>query len=189
VRTEGGPSPELGRRLDYESGVRHGDRLELRVWLRLLTCANLIERRVRQRLRESFEMTLPRFDLLAQLERAPDGLTMGELSRRLMVTSGNVTGLIERMASEGLVERTVAASDRRVQLVRLTPAGRSTFDAMTPVHESWIAAMMAGLGRKEMATLYALLAKLKRSLEETEGPERRAAPRECSRARPARRAL
>ena len=186
---EGGRAPEAGRRLDYESGVRRDDRLELRVWLRLLTCANLIERRVRRRLRESFEVTLPRFDLLAQLERAPDGLTMGELSRRLMVTSGNVTGLIERMASEGLVERTVAASDRRVQLVRLTPAGRSTFHAMTPVHESWIAAMMAGLGRKEMATLYALLARLKRSLEAAEGPERRAAPRDCSRARPARRAL
>ena len=158
------------RRLDYESGVRRDDRLELRVWLRLLTCANLIEGGVRRRLRKRFATTLPRFDLLAQLERAPQGLTMGELSRRLMVTGANVTGLIERMAGEGLVERTAAASDRRVQRVRLTAAGRRRFEAMTPDHERWIGAMMAGLERKELAALYALLARLKGSLEAAERP-------------------
>ena len=149
--------------------MRRDDRLELRVWLRLLTCANLIEGRVRRRLRNSFAMTLPRFDLLAQLERAPDGLAMGELSRRLMVTNGNVTGLIESMAREGLVERSATARDRRVQRVRLTAAGQRFFDRVTPVHEGWIAAMMAELGRKEMATLYALLARLKHALEAAEG--------------------
>ncbi len=164
------------RRPDCESAVRRDDRLELRVWLRLLTCANLIENRVRQRLRKTFEMTLPRFDLLAQLERAPDGLTMGELSRRLMVTNGNVTGLIDRMAGEELVERTAAPGDRRVQLVRLTAAGRRAFDAMTLEHGSWIVAMMGDLGRKEMAQLYSLLAKLKGSVEDA--GRRDAAPAE-----------
>ena len=155
-------------RLDYESAVRHDDRLELRVWLRLLTCASMIERRVRHRLREAFDITLPRFDLMAQLDRAPDGLTMGALSRRLMVTNGNVTGLIERMAGEGLVERAPAPEDRRVQVVRLTRTGKAAFDAMTPAHEDWIAGMMGELNRKEMADLYGILARLKHSVEHSE---------------------
>jgi DNA-binding MarR family transcriptional regulator len=155
-------------RLDFETALRSEDRLELRVWLRLLTCANLIERRVRRRLRETFAITLPRFDLLAQLDRAPEGLTMGALSRRLMVSNGNVTGLIERMRAEGLVERAAAPGDRRVQRVRLTAAGKAVFDAMTPAHESWIAGMMGELGRPEMAELHALLARLKHSVEHAE---------------------
>jgi DNA-binding MarR family transcriptional regulator len=148
--------------------MRHDDRLELRVWLRLLTCANLIERRVRERLRADFDMTLPRFDVLAQLDRAPEGLTMGALSRRLMVTNGNVTGLIERMVGEGLVERAPAPDDRRVQIVRLTKGGKATFDHMTPAHESWIATMTAALSHKEMAELYRLLAQLKHSVEDSD---------------------
>lgn len=156
-------------RIDFETGLRTEDRLELRVWLRLLTCANMIERRVRRRLRETFDLTLPRFDLLAQLDRAPKGLTMGALSRRLMVTNGNVTGLIDRMRAEGLVERAPAPGDRRVQVVRLTSVGKAAFDAMTPAHESWITAMMAELGRKEMAELLALLARLKRSVAHADG--------------------
>ena len=90
---------------DFETGLSDDDRLELRVWLRLLACTNRIDQGVRRGLREAFEITLPRFDLLAQLDRASDGLTMGELSRRLMVTNGNVTGLIDRLVGEGLVER------------------------------------------------------------------------------------
>ncbi|HLI12186.1 MAG TPA: MarR family transcriptional regulator [Alphaproteobacteria bacterium] len=159
-------SPE--RRPDFETAVRSEDRLELRIWLRLLTCANLIERRVRQQLRDRFSLTLPRFDLLAQLDRAPQGLTMGELSRRLMVSNGNVTGLIDRLLAEGLVERAPAPDDRRVQVVRLTAAGKAGFDAMAAVHEGWIAEMMVELSRGEMAGLYALLAKLKRSVEHAE---------------------
>jgi DNA-binding MarR family transcriptional regulator len=163
-------APPPGRsRLDYESAVRTEDRLELRVWLRLLTCANLIERQVRRRLRETFDMTLPRFDLLAQLDRAPEGLTMGALSRRLMVSNGNVTGLIDRMEGEGLVERAAPPGDRRVQVVRLTKAGKAAFDAMTPAHESWIAALMAELDRGEMAEFHALLARLKHSVEHADG--------------------
>jgi DNA-binding MarR family transcriptional regulator len=154
--------------LDYETAARHDDRLELRVWLRLLTCASMIERRVRRRLRGAFGITLPRFDLMAQLDRAPEGLAMGALSRRLMVTNGNVTGLIERMASEGVVERAPAPDDRRVQVVRLTRAGKAAFDAMTPEHGDWIEDMMGKLGREDMADLYAILARLKRSVEHAE---------------------
>lgn len=150
---------------DRESAVLRDDKLELRVWLRLLTCANLIEGRVRAGLRETFDITLPRFDLLAQLDRAPDGLTMSELSDRLMVSNGNITGLVDRLASEGLIMRAPSPSDRRRNRVKLTPAGKRAFDAMTPIHERWIDDLFAGLTRGEMGELLALLAKLKLSLQ------------------------
>ena len=148
---------------DKEAGVQHDDKLELRVWLRLLTCATMIEREVRGRLRRDFEITLPRFDVLAQLDRAADGLTMGELSGRLMVSNGNITGLIDRLVAEGLVTRAAKPGDRRSVHVRLTDKGKQAFDAMTPAHEAWIDEMLAGLSRREMADLYELLARLKSS--------------------------
>jgi DNA-binding MarR family transcriptional regulator len=148
---------------DRESALMGDDKLELKVWLRLLTCSNLIENEVRARLRESFATTLPRFDLLAQLDRAPAGLTMGELSSRLMVSNGNVTGLTDALVREGLVSRAPEPGDRRSLRIRLTAAGKRAFDTMTPTHEQWIDEMMAGLTRTEMAALLELLGKLKQS--------------------------
>jgi DNA-binding MarR family transcriptional regulator len=148
---------------DRESVVARGDKLELRVWLRLLTCANLIEQRVRAGLREEFDVTLPRFDVLAQLDRAPEGLSMGELSDRLMVSNGNVTGLVDRLVEEGLVIRVPSPQDRRQSRVTLAAAGKRSFDAMTPQHERWIDDLFGGLSRPEMALLLDLLAKLKQS--------------------------
>ena len=150
---------------DRETALTKDDRLDLRVWFRLLTCATLIERSVRQGLREEFGITLPKFDLLSQLDRAGEGLTMGELSRRLMVTNGNVTGLIDRLVTEGLVARQPAPHDRRAQLVRLTPAGKQAFDAMIPKHQDFIAERFDGLSRAELAELHRLLGKLKTSFE------------------------
>ena len=149
---------------DYESGVSSSDGMELRVWLRLLTCANLIEAEVRRRLSQHAGMTLPRFDLMAQLHRSREPLSMGALSRRLMVSNGNVTGLIDRLVKEGLVERRAADDDRRVQMVSLTPAGRRAFEDVAAAHRDWIAAMMGGLGRDELAALHGLLARLKASV-------------------------
>jgi DNA-binding MarR family transcriptional regulator len=148
---------------DRESALMSDDKLELKLWLRLLTCSNLIEGEVRARLRESFATTLPRFDLLAQLDRAADGLTMGELSSRLMVSNGNVTGLTDALVREGLVSRLPEPEDRRSLRIRLTAAGKRSFDEMTPTHEHWIDQMMAGLTRTEMAHLLELLGKLKQS--------------------------
>ena len=144
----------------------------LRVWLRLLSCTNRIEARIRSRLRDRFDTTLPRFDVLAQLDAAERegqvGLTMTALSRRLMVTNGNVTALIERLAREGLVHRQARSGDRRVQLVRLTPAGRRSLEAMTPEHREWLARMFAGLTRAERDRLHELVGKLKTSVESEE---------------------
>ncbi len=136
----------------------------LRLWLRLLTCTTLIEREIRARLRERFAITLPRFDLMAQLERNPQGLRMSELSRRLMVTGGNVTGLTDQLVAEGLVERKPVPTDRRAFIVRLTRAGRRAFDRMAAEHERWIVELLGGLSESERNRLHALLGRLKASV-------------------------
>jgi len=138
-------------------GTHDGDKLETRVWLRLLACTSVIENALRRRLRQDFATTLPRFDVLAQLDRVPAGLSMGELSRRLMVTNGNITGLIERLAGDGLVERLRLPSDRRTVVVRITSDGKRAFDAMTPAHALWLEEIFADLDRDDMQTLCRLL--------------------------------
>lgn len=134
---------------------------ELRLWLRLLTCTHLIETRVRCALREQFEMTLPRFDLMAQLERAPDGVKMNELSRRMMVTGGNVTGITDQLVQEDLVERVQVLGDRRAFRVRLTSRGREQFATMARAHEAWVVEAFSGLNAHEIDTLHRLLGKVK----------------------------
>ncbi len=149
---------------DAESRASEADHLSVRLWLRLLACTTLIERRVSAGLREGFDTTLPRFDFLSQLERSPAGLRMTEISQRMMVTGGNITRIADGLLAEGLITRSAAPGDRRASVVRLTPAGRSTFAAMARRHESWIVAMFGGLHESERGELYALLAKLKRHL-------------------------
>lgn len=135
----------------------------------MLACTNIIETRVRGALRDKFGTTLPRFDLLAQLDAAmadsPRGLTMSELSRRLMVTNGNLTGLVDRLVREGLVARRVSPPDRRAQMISLTIAGKRALDSMTPDHASWVHDMFTGLNDTERMQLYRLLGKLKRSAQ------------------------
>ena len=147
---------------DRETAARTGDHQALRLWLRLLTCSQLIEREVRARLRGRFDTTLPRFDLMSQLWRYPDGLKMNELSRHLMVTGGNVTGIVDPLEKEGLVERTAEPADRRAYRVRLTRAGRRAFGEMARAHEGWIVELLAGLSRRDQADIYKLLGQLKR---------------------------
>jgi DNA-binding MarR family transcriptional regulator len=147
--------------LDREFIARSGDHRALRIWLRLLTCTQLIERRVRSRLREQFATPLPRFDLMAQLERHPEGLKMNELSRLLMVTGGNVTGIVDQLEGEGLVERVDEPADRRAFRIHLTKAGERSFAEMARAHEEWVVEMLAGMGRREQDELLRLLAKVK----------------------------
>ena len=152
------------RTADFETAITRDDKMELRLWLRLLTCTNLIEAEVRRRLRDEFGITLARFDILAQLERAPGGLAMGQLSRRLMVSNGNVTGLINRLVSEGLVAREPAVHDKRTQIVRLTEAGKQAFSEMVPVHMDWVHGMVGHLDAQDITELLDLLARLKEGL-------------------------
>lgn len=145
--------------LEARAHSEHPD--ELRLWLRLLTCTQLVEKQVRNGLREQFGTTLPRFDLMSQLERAPDGLKMNELSRRMMVTGGNVTGITDQLVTEGLVERVDVEGDRRAWRVRLTARGRKQFNDMAQQHEDWIVGAFASLSAKEIAQLHKLLGKVK----------------------------
>lgn len=177
--------------VDHESRVDDGDHLALRLWLRLLSCTNRIEAPLRSRLRERFGGSLPRFDLMAQLDRHPAGLKMGELSQRLMVTGGNVTGLTDRLVAEGLVERHDDPGDRRAYTVRLTAEGRRQFRAMAREHQRWVAGLFEGLDAGAQAELYRLLGALKQALPAAAGPEprRRAkgtSPAAAARARTAR---
>jgi len=116
---------------------------------------------VRSRLREQFASTLPRFDLMAQLERQRDGLKMNELSRMLMVTGGNITAIVDQLEHEGLVERLDDAADRRAFRIRLTRTGERTFAEMARAHEEWVVELLAGLSRREQEDLLKLLAKVK----------------------------
>jgi len=144
------------------NGTAHSEHpQELRLWLRLLTCTQLIEKHIRTELRVQFDTTLPRFDLLSQLERSPDGLKMNELSRRMMVTSGNITGITDQLVTEGLVERITVDGDRRAFRVRLTTKGRVLFAQMAHQHEGWIVQAFATLKDTDIATLYKLLGSVK----------------------------
>ncbi|MRD48863.1 MarR family winged helix-turn-helix transcriptional regulator [Caenimonas koreensis] len=147
--------------MDMEARAHSEHPEALRLWLRLLTCTQIVEKQVRTQLRERFDTTLPRFDLMAQLERTTEGLKMNELSRRMMVTGGNVTGITDQLVAEGLVDRVDVEGDRRAYRVRLTPKGRKMFNEMALQHESWIVEAFAGLTDKDIAVLHKLLGKVK----------------------------
>lgn len=158
--------------LDAETKVierPHDHKDELRLWLRFFSCKMLIESEIRRRLRDNFDITLPRFDLLAQLDKAPAGMKLGELSQRLMVSNGNVTGLVDRLVQQGLLSRQAVPNDRRTQLVKLTADGRRSFRTMATSHERWIADFFADLAQGEQQTLMRLLGKAKTSARKAIG--------------------
>lgn len=163
---------------DLESRLADDDHAALKLWLRLLACTTRIEGVVRHRLRAEFGTTLPRFDLLAQLERHPEGLTMGELSARMMVTGGNVTGIVDQLEAEGLVRRVPHPGDRRAWSVRFTPAGRRQFRRMAATHEGWIAELLGGWSADEMQRMQALLGTLKSHLATVDAPGAKRRPKE-----------
>ena len=152
----------------YETGLTDNEQLDLRIWLRLLTCTHLIERQVRKNLRENFATTLPRFDVLAQIDRAPNGMSMRELSSRLMVTSGNITPLVDRLAHEKLIRRDSSAEDRRVQYLSLTAKGKRVLNKMIPAHSSWVNALMTNMDKGDALNLHKLLGDLKGSILKAE---------------------
>jgi DNA-binding MarR family transcriptional regulator len=151
--------------LGHESRIRDNDHAALKLWLRLLTCTTQIEDEVRRRLRSNFHVSRARFDYLAQLYRH-GGLKMRDLSRYLMVTGGNVTGLTDELEREGLVQREASDSDRRAYIVRLTPLGLRTFEGMAKQHEQWIVDLFDGLDAAAMQRLYTHLGELRVRLVE-----------------------
>ncbi len=156
-----------GTPLDLETRAKKGDHQALRLWLRLLSCTVRIENQIRLRLRREFNTTLPRFDLMAQLERSAGGLRMSELSRRLMVSGGNVTGITDQLEREGLVVRTQSPGDRRAFTVKLTATGLKRFREMAARHEQWIIELLGGLSREEKEVMISELWKLKMHINDS----------------------
>ena len=138
----------------------------LRLWLRLLRVTRGIEADIRERLRRDHGTTLPRFDVMAALWRTPEGLKMSGLSGRLSVSNGNVTGIVERLVSDGAVERIPVPGDRRAMLVRLTPAGRAEFRTMAAEHERWIDSLLGGIGAGEATAMAETLRRIADTLDE-----------------------
>jgi len=147
--------------IGLEARAQADDHLDTKIWLRLLACSTQIEQQIRQLLRTRFATTLPRFDYLAQLDRHPDGLRMNVLSRYLMVTGGNVTGLTDQLVKEGLVQRIDDPEDRRSWRVSLTDKGRAEFAVMAAEHEKWLTEMFKGLAPGSKEALYEHLGRLR----------------------------
>lgn len=154
---------------DLASRLTQDHHQSLKLWLRMLSCTVRIENEIRSRLRTTFGITLPRFDLMAQLERHPNGLRMGELSKRMMVTGGNITGITDQLEQEKLVARVPDPKDRRAYSVTLTPAGRRAFAEMAAVHEGWIAELLKGVSSEDKGTLIDLLSQMKQHLNDPDG--------------------
>jgi DNA-binding MarR family transcriptional regulator len=149
---------------DRLGGAPHSKQ-SLRLWLKLLSCSMIVEKRLRARLEREFNTTLPRFDVLAALDRHALGLKMSALSESLMVSNGNVTGVVTRLIEDGLVTRTVDQEDRRSATVRLTRKGRDIFLKMAAAHEQWMDEMFADLSDNQTDDLMRSLMQLRRSIE------------------------
>jgi DNA-binding MarR family transcriptional regulator len=134
-----------------------GSKERLRLWIRLLRVVRVVEGELRERLKREFGSTLPRFDVLSALYREREGMQMSDLSRFLLVSNGNVTGIVERLVGDGLVQRAAREGDRRAFVVRLTQAGVARFEAMAAAHEEWIAELLGEIGEAEAKALSAML--------------------------------
>jgi DNA-binding MarR family transcriptional regulator len=162
--------PAKGHAVDdgLSRAARSGDdsqHVEIRIWLRLLSCTTRIENALKSRLRSHFGTTLARFDVLAQLNRFEHGLTMTELSRRLLVSNGAITGLVDKLVADRLVFREAHATDKRTVIVRLTTEGRAQFCRMALPHEEWVVSLLGDLPREARAELLQNLTSLKRHLD------------------------
>ncbi|MDM7955700.1 MarR family winged helix-turn-helix transcriptional regulator [Blastomonas sp.] len=147
------------------------DRSNVRLWLRLLTCTTVIEKRLKRRFADQYGITLPRFDVMAALDRNPAGMTMGQLSQELLVSNGNVTGVVQTLARDNYISIAPSPTDGRASIVRLTQLGRECFTGIAEAHHEWIDMMLEGLTRDQRAALYDLLGALKISLADDKGKE------------------
>ncbi|MBT8447342.1 MAG: MarR family transcriptional regulator [Gammaproteobacteria bacterium] len=156
--------PRVSRIESRPDGAERRGKLSLKLWLRLLACENMVEHDIRGRLRTAFGVTLPQFDVLSELEHAGHALTMSELSRELMVSNGNITGVIDRLERDGMVSRRPSETDRRVQYIELTEPGLERFRDMAREHENWLQQLFGGLSTTEIKQLENLLREAKVSI-------------------------
>ena len=143
--------------MDAAIETRSGNKERLRLWIRLLRVARIVEAELRDRLKRDFDTTLPRFDVMSALHRQPDGMLMSDLSRFLLVSNGNVTGIVDRLVSDGFVVRSNREGDRRTSIVRLTADGSVRFAAMAAAHEVWIDDLLKDIGADDATQLSSML--------------------------------
>ena len=141
----------------------------LRMWLRLLRCESMIEQYIRSKLRENFSTTLPQFDVLAELDYMNKPMSMSELSTKLMVSNGNITGVVDRLTRDGHVERVADSGDRRVQLVSLSQAGKKEFKKMATAHEAWLAELFEDIDKDSISMMSGLLSEASDKLKAKTG--------------------
>lgn len=149
----------------------NNDTKKLSLWIRLIANSTVIEKEIRNLFRSEFGVTLPRFDLMSALYREQGGLTMGELSKRLLVSNGNVTGIVGRLQKEGLVKRWVLPTDRRIYSVGLTPRGRTDFKKMADRHKDWIGDIFECLGDKDLGQMIEMMDRLRKLLHNRQKQE------------------
>ena len=158
-------TPRMRNRMNGDTAAEGRGHLELRLWLRMISCSMRMESILSQRLRKEFKTSMARFDVMSQLERFPDGLTMSELSRRLIVSNGAITGLVDKLAAGGLVTRREDPKDRRSTIVRLTRKGRDNFLRMARRHEEWVVSILGELSAEAQSELLQNLTLLQRNIE------------------------
>lgn len=150
---------------DKPSGPSHLSKDRLRVWLRLLKVTRMIDAELRERMRQSWDITLPRFDVMAALAQAEDGLKMSDLSGVLRVSNGNVTGIVDRLVVDGLVKRVPVPGDRRAMCVMLTEEGQTQFTEMAATHELWLDELLSPIGAQGLETVRSRLGRIADKLE------------------------
>lgn len=153
-----------GKQMQEKHGGVASGPMDLRVWVRLLSCVMRIEKKIRRKFADEFNTTLPRFDVMASLDRHPDGQTMGDLSRALLVSNGNVTSIIRQLEAQNLVVSRIDPDDRRSAIVALTDQGTRTFDEMAHAHHEWIRQAFGGFPIAKQRELFELLAELNTSI-------------------------
>jgi len=147
------------------------DKQGVRTWLRLISCAQLVEQEIRSMLRENFDTTLPRFEFLAALDRVPEGITMGELSHWLNVTKGNITGIAERLSEDGYIKREPTPTDRRSFSVTMTPKGHREYKLMEEAYEELVEQIFSDLTLEESDMFMGLVAKIKEAVFRNRGED------------------
>lgn len=146
---------------DVETRLNESDSDSLRLWLRLNSCNNQVQNYIREKMRQEFNLTLPRFDLMAQLIGHKNGLKMGEISERLMVSNGNTTSIVLQLEKDGLVERLINQEDRRSTLIRLTTKGTKLHNKINKSYVQWLEDIFATVSTAQYKRLHKDLSDLK----------------------------
>jgi DNA-binding MarR family transcriptional regulator len=125
----------------------------MRAWLAMVGCFTSVERSLRRHFNHVFRSSLPRYDVLMALVHFPDGLTMGQLASKLMVSKGNMTGVVRRLQQNNCVRQASSRHDRRVRVVTLTSKGRTLWEQMHGEYRSVIEDVLSQLSKTESRLL------------------------------------